>query len=100
MPPGGWYTLDDGMYEAVRRWDRRLEWGATYPERFQYTMTGRLAELVDERLRQRHGITRASDPARARALIGEDVWNLTSGSAQRVPSPREVFVLVQRMEAL
>jgi hypothetical protein len=97
---GGWYQTDDGMVEAVRRWDRRLEWGATAPERFSHTMTGRLGELVDERLRQRHGFTRASDPARARALVGDDVWRLVGGSLDRVPSPRDVYLLVQRMESL
>jgi hypothetical protein len=97
---GGWYVTDDGMYEAVRRWDRRLDWGSTAPERFHHTMTGRLADLVDERLRQRHGITLAGDPGRARALVGEEVWALISGVGRRPPTPREVYVLVQRMEAL
>ena len=63
-------------------------------------MTGRLGDLVDERLRQRHGITRASDPRRARTLLGEHVWNLTSAPVARVPSPRDVHQLVQRMESL
>lgn len=97
---GGWYRGDDGMVEAVHRWDRRLDWGATAPERFRHTMTGRLGDLVDERLRQHHGFTRASDPARARALVGEDVWRLIDGSADHVPSPRDVYQLVQRMESL
>ena len=97
---GGWYITDDGMYEAVRRWDRRLDWGSTAPERFQHTMTGRLADLVDERLRQHHGITLASDPAKARTLVGDEVWALISGVGRRPPNPRELYVLVQRMEAL
>jgi hypothetical protein len=97
---GGWYRGDDGMVEAVRRWDRRLDWGAAAPERFRHTMTGRLGDLVDERLRQHHGFTRASDPTRARALVGEAVWRLIDGSDDRVPSPRDVYQLVQRMESL
>jgi hypothetical protein len=100
MGAGGWYQIDDGMVEAVRRWDRRLEWGATAPERFGHTMTGRLGELVDERLRQRHGFTRASDPERARALIGEEGWRVLGAPTDRVPSPRDVYFLVQRMESL
>lgn len=96
----GWYHADDGMVEAIHRWDRRLDWGSTAPERFAHTMSGRLGDLVDERLRQRHGFTRATDPRRARALVGEDVWKLIEGSGTRVPSPRDVYVLVQRMESL
>jgi hypothetical protein len=98
--PGGWYVTDDGMVEAIRRWDRRLEWGSTAPERFNHTITGRLAELVDERLRQRHGITLAGDPRRAQALVGDDVWRLITGPPARVPSPRDVYQVVQRMESL
>jgi hypothetical protein len=97
---GGWYVNDDGMAEAIRRWDRRLEWGSTAPERFRHTITGRLAELVDERLRQRHGVTLAGDPRRARALVGDDVWRLIAGPADRVPRPRDVYQIVQRMESL
>jgi hypothetical protein len=59
----------DGVVAAVRRWDRRL--ASTDQE-----LSRSLGELADERLRQRHGITRASDPTRARALLGEPVWAL------------------------
>ena len=43
----------------------------TNAERFGSTVARRLGELADERLRQRHGLTRASDPARARELLGD-----------------------------
>lgn len=100
IEPGGWYTTGDGMAEAVRRWDRRLDWGATAVERFEHTVSGRLGDLVDERLRQRHGISRASDPGRARALLGEEVWTLLDGPLDHVPGPREVAALAKRMESL
>jgi len=59
----------DGMLAAVRHWDRRLA-------DTDRGLGVALGELADERLRQRHGLTRASDPARARALLGEPVWAL------------------------
>ncbi|MGE5830189.1 MAG: hypothetical protein ACM30G_17775 [Micromonosporaceae bacterium] len=107
-PPGGhrrielsgWYEGDDGMAAAVRRWDRRLDWGSTDPDRFNHTVPPRIGELVDERLRQRHSLTRASDPARARALLGEEIWAFLHEPATHVPTPREIAVLVTRMEKL
>jgi hypothetical protein len=107
-PPGGrrrielsgWYEGDDGMVAAVRRWDRRLDWGSTDPDRFNHTVPPRIGELVDERLRQRHSLTRTSDPARARALLGEEIWAFLHKPATHVPTPREIAAVVTQMEKL
>lgn len=96
----GWYEGGDGMLNAVHRWDRRLDWGASAPERFTYTMLGRLGDLVDERLRQRHGITRSSDPVRARGLLGEELWSFLHEPATHVPTPPQVAAAVSQMEKL
>jgi hypothetical protein len=64
----------DGVLAAVRHWDRRLADTGRGPTDQRLSLA--LGELADERLRQRHGLTRASDPARARALLGEAVWPL------------------------
>jgi hypothetical protein len=97
---GGWYEGDDGVVAAVRRWDRRLDWGSTDTHRFNHTVPPRIGELVDECLRQRHSLTRASDPARARALLGEEIWTFLHRPATHVPTPREMAALVTRMEKL
>jgi hypothetical protein len=64
----------DGMRDAIRRWTRRLEWGSTGPQRYSNAVAPHLAELADQRLRQQYGLTMASDPARARAVLGEAAW--------------------------
>jgi hypothetical protein len=97
--PGGWYAGGDGMVAAVRQWDRRLDWGLTHPDRFVNTTLPRLGELVDERLRQRHGITRASDPARARELLGENLWALLAPRTQ-VPSHKQIIAAIADLERL
>lgn len=97
--PNGWYLGGDGMLAAVRRWDRRLDWGLTHPARFASTTLPRLGELVDERLRQHQGITRASDPARARALLGENLWVLLAPRLD-VPSRRELMAALADLERL
>lgn len=94
--PGGWYTggQSDGMLDAIRRWDRRLEWGATSPERYAHTVAPRLGELADQRLRQRYGLTRATDPGRARALLGEPLWAMLHPAPGASPTARELAAVL------
>ena len=96
----GWFEGEDGVVRAVRRWSRRLEWGATAHERFSHAVPGRFREIVDERLRQRHGLTMASDPGRARQLLGEDAWTFLLEPARHIPTPRQVAEVVRRVESL
>jgi hypothetical protein len=105
-PPGA--TADDGRYDftgsdalrtAVRRWENRLQPGAD-ATRFSRNVLPVLAELVDERLRQRHGVTRAGDPGRARALLGEPLWELLADPRRRAPKAKEWAILVDGLEKL
>jgi hypothetical protein len=100
IDPDGWYEGGDGMLVAIRRWDRRMEWGSMSADRFTATVSVRLGELADERLRLRHSITRATDPARARGLLGDEVWRLLHESNGRVPRPRDIAAVADRLEAL
>jgi hypothetical protein len=90
----------DGMLNAIGRWDRRLDWGTTTGERFTAAVGRRIGEIADERLRHRHALTLASDPARARDLLGEDAWALIHGEVGGTPQPALVARAVARIEAL
>jgi hypothetical protein len=94
-----WYEGGDGMVEAVGRWDRHLSWGAVGGDRFSFTVGRQLSELVDERLRQRYGFTSATDPARARQLLGERVWALL-GPVSTPPTPRQVLAALADLDRL
>jgi hypothetical protein len=94
-----WYEGGDGMVEAVGRWDRQLAWGTVGHDRFSFTVGRQLGELVDERLRQRYGFTRATDPARARQLLGERVWALL-GPVSTPPTPRQVLAALADLDRL
>lgn len=106
---GGWTVTDDesrynwrghdGLRAAIRRWESRLDAVHSDPARFSRTVLPVLAELTDERLRQRHGITRATDPQRARELLGESLWQLLSGTG-RPPRRRELVAHVDRLAQL
>jgi hypothetical protein len=99
-PTTEWHGSGDGLLSAVRRWDRRLERAGNRPEDFGETLAAPLGDLVDERLRQRHGCTRESDPERARSLLGDEAWDVLHGPWRRVPSPAAVVAVVRRMENL
>ena len=67
--PDAWnWDARDALRAAINGWERPLDWSSGNRERFTERILPRLGELADERLRQRHGLTRESDPARARAM--------------------------------
>ncbi|WP_306206049.1 hypothetical protein [Actinoplanes sp. RD1] len=90
----------DTLQQAVRRWERQLDWSKDDGERFSRIVLPALAELTDERLRLRHGVTRASDPRRAREIMGEPLWQLLAGSERRLPKPREMASYVDALERI
>jgi hypothetical protein len=90
----------DGLYVAMSRWDTRLEWTERDPGRFARVVRARLADVADERLRQRHGITRTADPVRARELMGELLWAFVHVPITRNPTPSEMAAIVAKVEEL
>jgi hypothetical protein len=90
----------DGVVRAVQRWESRFGWTERDPARYKSAVQPRLYELVDERLRQRHGITLRSDPERARALIGEQLWSFLHTRVARTPTVREMAAVVDEMEKI
>ena len=81
----------------------RLSWGSVERQRFEQRVRPLLVRLVDERLRQRHGIDPARDPDRARKIVGEQLWQLRTGTptpGERPPTPREVAATVELIEAI
>ncbi|MEO3775293.1 hypothetical protein ABGB16_00275 [Micromonospora sp. B11E3] len=94
------WTARDALRAAVIGWERPLDWCGGNPDRFAKVILPRLGELADERLRQRHGVTRESDPARARALLGDRLWAFLDAPPRRTPSPRELAAIVAELEKI
>ncbi|MFI7607175.1 hypothetical protein ACIBTV_18810 [Micromonospora sp. NPDC049366] len=98
---GTWnWNARDALRSAINGWEVPLDWSATRPERFTGTILPRLGELADERLRLKHGVTRDSDPVRARALLGERLWTFLETPPRRTPSPRDLAVIVAELEKI
>ncbi|MEU1889201.1 hypothetical protein ABZ491_27405 [Micromonospora rifamycinica] len=99
--PGAYnWAARDALRAAINGWERPLDWAAGDPDRFANRILPRLGELADERLRQRHGLTREADPARARALLGEPLWSFLDAPSRRTPSPRDLAVIVAELEKI
>jgi hypothetical protein len=90
----------DALRAAVRRWERTLDRATADPDLYSRNVLPVLAELADERLRLRHGITRASDPRRARELLGDPTWEALHDPGRRAGKTRELEALVDALERL
>lgn len=90
----------DGVRYAINRWDDRLSWGERDGARFASIVLPRLADLIDERLRQRHGFTAKADPEQARMVLGEDVWRFMTQPGTRPATPRELASIIATVEEL
>ena len=98
--PGSGEWAVDGLREAVRRWEARLDRVQDGGAGGSSNLLATFAELADERLRLRHGITRASDPQRAGELLGEPLWQLLAAPDRRPPRARDLAIHVQTLEDL
>ncbi len=89
----------DGLDLAVGRWTEALHRGSRDSGWHADVVLPRLGELVDERLRLRHGFTRASDPPRAREMMGEHLWRMLHDPSAG-GTPRDMARMVTRIEEL
>ncbi|MEU4245268.1 hypothetical protein [Actinoplanes sp. NPDC026619] len=90
----------DSLRAAVRRWERNLDRAHEDADLYARNVLPVLAELADERLRLRHGITRASDPKRARELLGDPLWAAMHDRGRRTAKTRELETYVDALERL
>ena len=90
----------DALRVAVRRWEQRLDWSQHDADKFSRNLLPVLAELTDERLRLKHGITRSSDPRRARELVGEPLWQILAEPGPRPPKARDLSTYVEALERI
>jgi hypothetical protein len=92
--------LPDGLKAAINRWDTILDWCQSDVSRYNHRVLPKLAELADERLRRRHGVTRTSDPHTARSILGDALWEHITTAQRRPPGPRELDQIVSALEKL
>ena len=87
----------------LRQLERRLQAANIDGTKFDWSLRPLLARLATERLRQQHAITIRREPEAARAMLGEQLWQMISRQPDQ-PSPplskRQLTALVEAIEAL
>ncbi len=58
----------------LARLETALSYGSDTQAQYARSLRPLLRELLDDRLALRHGVTLATDPARCRDLVGEELW--------------------------
>jgi hypothetical protein len=99
-PPAFEQASADGILDGVKSWQKRYHFTGTDAKRFAAGAQHAMIEVLDERLRLRHGVSRDSDPDRARDLLGPELWKFANEPVSRLPSVRDLARLVAAMEAL
>jgi hypothetical protein len=98
--PRATMSAHDGVRDQAARWESRLEWTRGDLRRFGVVVQPAMTDLVDERLRLHHGVSRQAQPERASALMGKDLWKFIHEPVARSLNPKEMAALVAQMEAL
>jgi hypothetical protein len=87
----------------LRQLERRLQAATTDGTKFDWSLRPLLAQLAAERLRHKHAITIRREPERARAMLGEQLWQMISTQPAE-PSPalsrQQLTALIEAIEAL
>jgi MFS family permease len=98
------YGVLDRPFAEVRRWEDRFELIHGDLAYFRRTVLPEITNVVDERLRTAHGLSRRRDPERAREILGprlsEFLETGSVGQRTRAPSPAELSLIVKEMEDL
>ena len=87
----------------LRQLERRLETSTRSSEDYEWSIRPILADIINGRLLNEHGINFRTDPARARAIVGEKLWEIMISSAdrpERSMSQRELTAVVGELEKL
>jgi hypothetical protein len=90
----------DAAYRGMWRWVSRLAGAERDRTGFSQRAYPKIVGVIDERLWLRHGVDRQGDPARARALMSEELWRFVTSPPRRMPRPAQVTRLVRQIESL
>ena len=99
--------VESSDFPAYQKISSDLGWAAVSRWHYDHGTRRLLTRIMQAALAERHRVDLAADPARARALTGEDVWPFLDPAAppchdSRVPGPdlRMLTRIVDRLERL
>lgn len=89
----------DALRSVVARYERLLE-RAGADARAAQAGHRAIADIADERLRQRHGVSRQTDPDRARGLLGDPLWHYLHTPPKKTLASKDAATYAQSLERL
>jgi hypothetical protein len=101
--PLGELRLDEERDEGLlllTSLESKLSWGATDRDRFRDRVRPVLVTLATDLLQTRRGVDPRTEPDRARAILGDPLWQLMTRAPARSPSPAELSRLVDALERI
>lgn len=87
----------------LARLDTSIRYALESGEHYAKTTRPLLRRIATERLHDKYGIDAAADPAGARRLLGEELWEIFAtdpAAPVPAPAPEQLRVLVERVERL
>jgi hypothetical protein len=93
-------SIDDGMRRAVTSWYDRLDYAQGEPRQFARMVRPAFVDIIEERIRFAHGVTRATDPELFREIAGPELWTFMTEPIPRRVTPQMIATWVAQMEAL
>lgn len=101
--PVGIATRTASYAVRLRQLERRLQAASVDGAKFDWGLRPLLAQLAAERLRYRHAITIQREPETARAMLGEQLWQMINSQSEAPGPPlsrQQLTVLIEAIEAL
>ncbi len=90
-------------FGRLRQLERRLEGSVRSSEDFEWSVRPMLVDLINGRLLNEHGINYRTDPARARTIVGDQLWEIMISPAdrpERSMNQRALTALIGQLEQL
>jgi hypothetical protein len=92
-------TLERRLTRMYRHVDR-LSYAVGAPRHYDSGVRPVLTELARDRLRRHHGIDMTSEPERARAELGDDLWRALTAPMDTAPTTKDLDRWLTELERL
>jgi len=74
-------------FDRLRQLERRLDRACQDPSVFEWTVRPMLIQLAADRLQAKHGVSVHRNPAHARELLGESLWQIMTIAPEPTSRP-------------
>lgn len=98
--PSKTHARTDRERGGLEGYERRIARAMEDVGRFNDVLRPQLRALAEGRLRSKLGVDSRTDPNRARALLGDNLWQLMTTPVQSIPTHQELDDWVRAIEAL